>query len=423
MINSVKIIHDGKRIKEYRFWADYFRFIGIHVWDCTLKNDDYSEDFSIVVIIEKDIDKAKLEEVHNQYPNAILLDSVDGRNFNINDNNEGEEKRKEWEVSWTDYLERGLNSIENKLREQGMKQSEFDFESMKIIGKIYVKYCISYFRNVYSYFKEEEFFVQQAQDKFVDAYVALRKDDSSCKETVYTLYTLANLTRYINETCVLLKQKLLLSTEQCLEYLNQAMYLQPTFYNAQLLKGIVCGIDKAFAKESGVYYKRALDNMGKKKYTSYPHYLYGRYWERTMKDITEAKKYYQISYELNELEYRAIYKLAVIAKREGRYEESLRWFQQIRSILSDKEEINYLQPKEYEYLSKAYFEISKLYGDVFWNLDGYEETIKKLNELYGKIINGEPENNAYKELFGEQEQILREATYLRIKTMQMQCKQ
>ena len=163
--------------------------------------------------------------------------------------------------------------------------------------------------------------------------------------------------------------------------------------------------------------------MGKKKYTSYPHYLYGRYWERTMKDIIEAKKYYQISYELNELEYRAIYKLAIIAKREGRYEESLRWFRKICSILSDKEKDNYLQPKEYEYLSKAYFEISKLYGDVFWNLDGYEDTIKKLNELYGKIINGEPKNDAYKELFGEQEQILREATYLRIKTMQMQCKQ
>ncbi len=423
MIDSVKIIHDEKRIKEYRFWADYFRFIGIHVWDCTLKNDDYSEDFSIVVVIEKDIDKAKLEEVHNQYPNAILLDSVDGRNFNINDNNEGEEKRKEWEVSWTDYLERGLNSIENKLREQGIKQSESDFESMKIIGKIYVKYCISYFRNVYSYFKEEEFFVQQAQDQFVDAYVELRKKYSNCEKTAYTLYTLANLTRYINETCVLLNQKLLLSTEQCLGYLDRAMHLQPTFNNAQLLKGIVCGIDKAFAQESGVYYKRALDNMGKKKYTSYPHYLYGRYWERTMKDITEAKKYYQISYELNELEYRAIYKLAIIAKREGRYEESLRWFRQICSILSSKEEVNYLQPKEYEYLSKAYFEISKLYGDVFWNLEGYEETVKKLNELYGKIINGEPENDAYKELFGEQEQILREATYLRIKTMQMQCKQ
>ena len=422
MIDSVKIIHDEKRIKEYRFWADYFRFIGIHVWDCILKNDDYSEEFSIVVVIEKGIDKVKLKEVHTQYPNAILLGSVDDRNFNINNTNEGEEKRKEWEGSWDVYLEGGLSSIENELREQGMGQSESDFESMKIIGKIYVKYCISYFRNVYSYFKEEELLVQQAQDQFVDAYVALRKYYNNCEKTVYTLYTLANLTRYINETCVFLKQKLLLSTERCLEYLDRAIHLQPTFYNAQLLKGIVCGIDKTFAQESGVYYKRALDNMGKKKYTSYPHYLYGRYWERTMKDVTEAKKYYQMSYELNELEYRAIYKLAIIAKREGRYEESLRGFRQICSILSGKEKENYLQPKEYEYLSKAYFEISKLYGDVFWNLEGYEETIKKLNKLYGKMINEKPGNNAYKELFGEQEQILREATYLRIKIMQMQCK-
>ena len=116
-----------------------------------------------------------------------------------------------------------------------MKQSVSDFESMKVIGKIYVKYCFSYFRNVYSYFKEEEIFVQQAQDKFVDAYVALRKNYSNCEKTAYTLYTLANLTRYINETCVLLNQKLLLSTERCLEYLDRAMNLQPTFYNAQLL--------------------------------------------------------------------------------------------------------------------------------------------------------------------------------------------
>lgn len=425
MIDSVKIIHTPTQIKSYRFWADYFRFVGVHVWDCTLKNNDFSTDFSIVIVLENGISEDRLQDIRERYRNLVLFENSDEHKFFNVDAKEKSEVDK-WTDYWNRYLNDGLQAIQEKflqLQEQSTQNQQFqaDLESIKAIGKIYVKYCISYYRNVYSYFKEDERLVQNAQDKFVDAYVELSKDPGY-EKNAYTLYALASLTRYINETCVFLNQELLLPTKQCIAYLDQAIKQRPEFNNAELLKAIVCGIDKTFYFECGEYYKIALDNMGDKKYTSYPQYLYGRYWERVAKNIVEAKKYYQKSFEINQLEYRAIYKLAVIAKQEGNYEESLKWFEKIRHILSEKEKANYLQPKEYEYLFKAYFEACKLYGDVFFDLGKYEENMRNLDELCDKMSNEEKENSAYKEIFGEQEQMFRKKTFLRIKMIQMQCK-
>ena len=419
MIDSVKIIHAEYQIKEYRFWADFFRLIGMHVWDCTLKNEDFSEDFDIVIVFERDLSEQKRKKICERYSHAVMMKNVEDESFNIN----GKKKKdiEEWLSFWNQYLKDGLECIKRSFEDQNVEGfQEVDFKSIEHIGTLYVSYCISYFRNVYSYFKEDEKWVQEAQNEFVDAYVELIQDNHY-EKTAYTFYTLANLARYINETCVCLNQNLLVPTEQCLEYLKQALVLHSDFYNAELLKAILCGSDKAFVLEGDKYYKIAFEHMQNRKYTSYPYYLYGRYWERTRKNIEKAKKYYELSFQINELEYRAIYKLAIIAKREKRYEDSLTWFKQICSILSGKEEKNYLQPKEYEYLFKAYFEISKLYGDMFADLDRYEETMNQLNRLCEKMLDREG-NRAYRELFGKQEQIFRKATYFRIRTMQVQCK-
>lgn len=407
MIDSVKIVHAWNQVKEYRFWADFFRCVGMHVCDCTSQNNDFSNDFSMVIVLKKSPSEADGGNVNQEDTDRVVFDS---KTEIESLNNAGEKAQK--------YFDECMKKIQKVF--EAREQLE-DFEDLKIIGTIYLKHHISYYRNIYSYFKENDVWVQEAQDEFVNAYVDLSTAKAEKEKTIYTLYTFANLTRYINETCVFLNQKLLLSTEQCVNYLESALQKEPKFYNARLLEAIIYELDKEYYLKSGELYESALKEMDQKKYTSYPYYLYGRYCERKMKNLDKAKQYYEKSFEINEMEYRAIYKLAIIAKREGDYEGSIKWFEKICTILSKKEDGNYLQPKEYEYLFKAYFGIGRIYGDVFCNLKEYDNIVKKMDALHDKLCS-DKKNQAYVEIFGEEEKRFREATFLRIQTVQLQCK-
>lgn len=407
MIDSVKIVHAWNQVKEYRFWADFFRCVGVHVCDCTSENNDFSKDFSMVIVLKKSPSEADEGNVNQKDTDVVTFDSgIESESLN----NAGEETQK--------YFDECMKKIQKIFEVQEQLEN---FEDLKTIGTIYLKHHISYYRNIYSYFKENDVWVQEAQDEFVNAYVDLSTAKAEKEKTIYTLYTFANLARYINETCVFLNQKLLLSTEQCVNYLESALQKEPKFYNARLLEAIIYELDKEYYLKSGELYEFALKEMDQKKYTSYPYYLYGRYCERKVKNLDKAKQYYEKSFEINEMEYRAIYKLAIIAKREGDYEGSIKWFEKICAILSKKEEGNYLQPKEYEYLFKAYFGIGRIYGDVFCNLKEYDNTVKKMDALHDKLCS-DKKNQAYVEIFGEEEKRFREATFLRIQTVQLQCK-
>ncbi|MCB6545884.1 tetratricopeptide repeat protein [Blautia glucerasea] len=424
MIESVKIIHDWKQIKEYRFWADFFCWTGTQVREYTLKNDDFSTNFSLIIIIEEEIDWGNLQHLREQYPGALFL----CKDSDVHPGNSLEMKDAKERQCWNNYLAFYLDEIkrQNLILTADILTLNKEIEMLKKLGEIYVKHAISYHRNAYSCFYENENIVQKAQDAFVNAYVALRyiMRNEDNEETAATFYTEANLIRYMDETDKFLDQPFLIDIERGMEFLDGALALEPQLDNAYMLKGLLAELEDNYNHEGKVYYDLALERMKDKEYSSYPLYLQARYYEKKLKNDKKAIELYTQSFLKDPYEYRAIYKLAIYAKRNGEYIDAIERFKQICNILKDKEKSNYLQPREYEYLFKAYLELTKIYGNEGFDLSKYKEMVDKRDEFCGRVpgVDGST-NRAYEEIFGSQAANFRLETYHRFKTTVMICEQ
>mgnify|MGYP004564076899 CR=1 FL=1 len=404
MLESVKIIHSWNQIKEYRFLADYFRLLGVHVCDCTLKSERLSPDFDAVIILKNSIDNDSLEILEEHYPNAIEIEASNEEieaDFNAN------------------YLKDILKVINEKVR----SLSDVEVEIMKQIAEIYSEYNLSYHRNAYNYFYNNQTIVRHAQDAFIDAYIEVNKSVANKKETVHWFYSAAYLSRCINETCVFLDQSFLLSISNAMDFLDQALKLEPTFNNAYLLKGMIAELDSNLKKDAEAYYSIALEQMYGKRYASYPYYIVGRYYEKVKKKREKAVELYTRSLNLNNFEYRAIYKLAMLERKKEKYTSALERFKMICNILSDKQAENYLQPREYEYLFKAYLEMGTIYGDYLFDIEHYKESVRKRDELCDMVRDITKQNRAYDEIFKESARKFRKETYDRFFTIVVRCTQ
>lgn len=423
MIESVKIIHDWKYIEEYRFWADLFRLIGAQVCDCTLRSKDFSDEFSLVIILEDGIPSESLEQLDDVYARVLHVKSSDIRSKKISISMSNDLEKN----FWKGYLKKNIADIKaNKLiRIMDISALNSEIDILSEIGSIYVEHRISYHRNKYSYFYENKKILQEAQNAFVNAYVdifQLLKNPDNISPIIW--YTLADLSRYINETCKFLDQPILQPIGKCLGFLDRALEIESTFANAYLLKGIITELDQEKYKNEGKsYFDMACSMMGGKKWASYPYYLKARFYEKVLGKKEEANKLYNISLEINPLEYRALYKLAIESKRKEKYSEAIEFSKRICNILNEKEKENYLQPKEYEYLFKAYLELTRIYGDYDFNLEKYKEIAEKRDVFCDSVADIAIPNRAYEEIFGDQALELREETYRRFETIVTKCDQ
>ena len=208
-----------------------------------------------------------------------------------------------------------------------------------------------------------------------------------------------------------------------MDFLDQALKLEPAFNNAYLLKGMIVELDSDLKEDAEAYYSIALEQMYGKRYASYPYYVVGRYYEKVKKDRDKATELYTRSLNLNNFEYRAIYKLAMLEKKKEKYTSALERFKMICNILSDKEAENYLQPREYEYLFKAYLEMGTIYGDYLFDIERYKESVLKRDELCDIVRDTRKENRAYDEIFKGSAGSFREETYNRFFTIVVRCTQ
>lgn len=383
LIYSVKIIHHELVGFEYRLLADYFRLVGSFICDCTLKTDPKG-DFDVVVIIDRD---GSLQKNRNQlmsnYPNAICLDRVE--NFS-------EEELK-------NYLETCLQKIEEKFT-VSFKE---DFKILKEIANVYIEHDLMRARVSFSYFENEnKRNIQDAQDKFVNAYLALFKDRSEedISKSKYLMFARIDLARLSNETCVFLQQELLFDTKKCMDQLDQLLNMDVTFANAYVLKGFLAELDRHYKEDGKAYYQKAIDQIGDQAYSSYVCYRQGRFYEKVERDWNKAEKYYRKAYTANKMEYRAIYKIMQIELQQGKWLEAVESCKNIINILGEKRKVNYLQEKEYEYLFKAYHEMGVIYERHLNNKEEAENAFKEREKICD-LTRGTLPNVLYDQTFGE----------------------
>lgn len=400
MIESVKIIHDELVGGEARFLADYFRLAGIYVSECTLRSNEKAGDFSAVIVIDKGLTQEEISKVNELYKNVFFIRPL---------------------VSFANKTikETYLNSLLRRLEKTIPDMCKNDRRVLRTIAYIYVKHDLLYYRYAYSYFYEKKELVQETQNKFVEAFIELSTLLKQYNKNVYMIYAKMMLARYINETCAFLKQSFLFDTGKCLEELDEALELEPYFSNIYFLKAVLAEMDEEFKYESEAYYAMAVKNLPEVYFASYSYYRFGRYCEKVLKQEGRAKEYYERAIGINSREYRAYYKLILIAKKEKKYKEAIEYCKLICSILKRKKDNNYLHPREYEYLFKAYLEMTKIYRNNWTDVKALEEALRNRNSVCPNVGN----NGIYTQIFGADAQKFLQLTAERLNTVVLMCDQ
>lgn len=407
MIESVKIIHEELKGGGCRFLADYFRLAGIYVSECILRDHEKKGDFSAVIIIDTGLSDEQKDRLRGMYDNVVVM-----KDISLKCKKTGKKK----------YLSYFLKQIKN-INPDIWKD---EITVLDEIAEVYVEYDLLYHRNVFSYFYEKKELVQEAQDYFVDAYLdLLDKIANYGKQNAHLIYAKMMLVRYINETCKFLEQSFLFDTGKCLEELDIALGLEPSFRNVYMLKAMLTEIDEKFKYESKTYYELALKNMEELYFASYPYYRFGRYNEKIIKDETKARECYEKAISINNREYRAIYKLILSAKKEGKYQEAIENCKKICNILKVKKEENYLQPREYEYLFKAYWEMAKIYRSHLSDVKALDEAVTNRDSVCPMEENKKRfcENGIYKQIFQDRAQEFLRLTNERLNNVVIACEQ
>lgn len=373
MIESIKIIYDQDSTKEMLFWSELFNLAGAFTYEITQKQvrsfkNKNSNDYSIVLILAKNMNSDDIQHLQSVFPEAISVnDSIinDMYSLNIETNEEKE--------TWKGYFRNGLIVLHDNIKGDIQKE---DILALEDIGNVCIEYNIVFYRILFvSLFGESGLLdrCQETQDNFVDAYIHIRNK----KQTHYMYwYALTRLGYYMNETCRELSQGQLFENEKADCFLDKSLKTEPFFANAYLMKAMIAenGKDKAKAEE---YYLMTLDMIGQKEYASMPFYFCGRYYEKILHDNEKSYMYYEKARNANPLNYKATFKIAKQLYIEKKYSRAAVRFEEAKRILL-LEDAAAMIPIDYMYLMKVYGFLENLYGSkLTGELDKYKKICKE----------------------------------------------
>lgn len=380
MLESVKIVHDRLTGGEYRFLSDFFRFMGIYVFDCIMEENQVPTDYSAVIIINKNILEKDLTNLKSNYPHAIVLGT---------DLLKNKENCLDWLIC---ELMRG-DANDSKV---DMERNQEDLLSA---ASIYLSHELMKERNSYAYLYTNRRLVENAKSVFLNAYEATMEyfEQKDNQVSRYFFFFQMELIRCVNETCWFLNDRNFFDTKAVLNYIRNNMAQYFNFSNFNLLMGMLCEIDIQYQIDAGKYYKFALESVKSKAYGSFCYYKLGRYYEKTKRDWEKAIEYYQKAHILNGKSYRVLYKIAIYYEEiQKDPQRALLYYRRICEILKEKEEKNYLQEKEYEYLYKTFFRIA----EILRKARQYPEAVeyyRRIIELNQKL---DSPNQLYEEIYG-----------------------
>ena len=409
MIRTAAVIHDELNVRIYRLLADFFRFCGVNVFNYSVT--DHSElvwiyEFDAVFIDETgsrlSLEPSQRKRLEDRYPENRIQFNNDERAWNDLDTNENGERKG------------FLCSVIDRLAKQGRLQDE-DHEVLKFLAKLFVDHEIMKNRIILQSFLNISNFIRKARENFVNSYVALLKcpkkaewQDNSC-----FWYAQRYLDQSINEACGFLDEDMLLTTEKVVRGIEGRIQLsadQPQFQAKLYLTIAHLYLSDFFLQKKCTAAFREAESLSLgSALESYAAYQLGRSMEKQLGDWNSAIKYYMRSLRLVPDEYRAVYKVAVYHwKQKNDIESACEYFKRIDAILQDRYDLNVLQPREAEYLYKAWhfiLEIIRENGDVPVNGIPASEAETKMQAILQKIKDVKRENHVYTLIFGRDAQI------------------
>ena len=407
--NAIKIIHKEMDNGEYRLLSGFFRMNGFFVYNHIIRSDDmtfafplneHEYRFIIVIADKKEYDGNKENDddpwrgVKTCYGDSVVR--FDPLEFNGSKSEEEEDADKERQFKiWIQAL--CGKDVKNHL-------ADYERDYFLTCAEIYVQNHLRRYLTVIRSLYYNERIVSLAQRAFFNAHEAfeekcgnylkavekINSEDENYRVYFYATYFEVDIARYINETCIRLEQQLEFSTKRCVEQLkkcagikdedeashNDDLWLRTAQGSAYYLMGDLLDTDRNLWVESISAYVNAISCVcgernsedgayaHMRQYSTMLFYKAGRFFERHRQNFSEAKIYYDYAHQTRKDDYRVIYKLAIVDMHFKDYCRAAMHYYDILEILKNKEKMNHLEPKEYEYLFKSYHQLYLLYNGI-----------------------------------------------------------
>lgn len=417
MNESVKIIHSVAAGSTYRFLADFFRLAGIFVGSCTAAQGNIEDGYTLIIRIQdKTGNDEHPENVTTEEDSRIRAVPAFSLMRMIDEND------KDYTDRCKNYLYECISDYVKQVKIIKPNTSDRDEIALEMIADIYVDHELMRYRSIYTYFFEYKEQTLEAHNHFAEAYKALwevMKPVSLSDTSKYLIYAQLNLAKSINETCKFLDAEFIFNTRKCLDKADRILEMDPQFHNVYILKAFLTELDLKYIYRSEGYYRIGLESAGQHPYMAYPRYRMGRYYERILEIPEKARENYERALTIDSNEYRAIYKLIQIQKSEKKFWDAIESCKKICNILREQNEKRCLQPREYEYLYKAYAEMAHIYESDLRDSTEYAKAVRQRDDICDMLDLGG--NRIYREVFEEKADELARLTSRRLRTRVQNC--
>lgn len=266
--------------------------------------------------------------------------------------------------------EKYLNECINNFQ---LQFSENEIQELLMIAKLYVKYNIGqHCINCKSIMqkcniRQEQEMIAEAQNMFVNTYCELSKKAND--KTNLIRYAMSKMALYINETCRMLGDKLLISTSKILRMLDTITFNNPDFISAYLLEAEIL---EKFKNEDvsemiKICYEQAFSLINESlEYASRLYCMRGHFLE-SIGDKKEALKDYKKALLLNPDECQAMLGIGNLLMFDGKYTSAELMFERILIRFSSD-----IGEEERCCIKRASEKLIALYGDLDFDSEEYK---------------------------------------------------
>lgn len=371
-LRCLTIVHPVDRIEEYRWLAAFFRFIGVWVSE-NLINDEHGDATDAYIRIKNNVSENKLRK----WEDISVKSSLDAQYVSVSNCDYNGIPKDYEEKEWLGVI---LNYFTPFF-------SDLVFQDIKVLAQCFVDYdlmracyAIEYFGDTDQYEIYE--YMSESMNRFSKAYDKLIKvHNSEMEESKYMLAAQCYCQRRINELYTAIwnayqkenedqkrgkdrrLSKLLQATVQyqLIEEIEskaaRAIAIDPSFYGIYAIRAFAKLVDRKYKMEAIYDMEKALTICGEHSYSSCLIYRIAKCVEKFWGDDNLKFRFYSKAYQTDRNNYRALYKIAIEYKRKKDYKSSMKCWERILEILSQKENLYTLQPIECAYLYKTYYNI------------------------------------------------------------------
>lgn len=372
MITTIRILRKKRHDIECIYVLEFLKLIGCLVYDRVFPND-LPEDLSQIM---------SEDELHENYDVNICYGIL-------------EEQADEFGITRFNYIEPGDNNdptinAENFLYEL-VEKLWFDMETLddmvvRPIMELYInenifiylynkgnlKFIREYNPSVTQDLKETN--VKSLRENMCErTYLALLefykklidKESSEIDDSVYLKFAKINLAQDLNETRELMGNGRVFRTDYMLKTLGIIEENSPDMIRCYYLAGVICNYNNRYLIDSYSYYLnaeyRAIANDLPKPLLGLIYYQMGKYLEKKWRRNSSAYEMYLKAYHFNPYMMRALYKLAEIKYKNGKYEKAAEDANEVIRILLNKYPMKDAMPGQQLYAYKSMILLGNIY--------------------------------------------------------------